>query len=236
MKKTMQKSTLLYGVCIASNNVMEQRGRVRWMVREHPKFAEDTGWMVLSHIDTAEYLSRAENMRIVSFEQVIEMEPALIGIYGLPVGSDLQVVDDGPRVRIVETKTGRKLGGNELYIPGTEAVKEYRLAATRGYAGAQYVLGWMYEQGRGAGQDYAEAAKWYGLAGEQGNKKAQVALYNIGVMYEQGDGVEQDYAEAMKCYRLAADQGHEKAQYNLGVMNGQGRGGKHTLQRQGGEL
>ncbi|MCL2850564.1 MAG: DUF2185 domain-containing protein [Micrococcales bacterium] len=106
------------GACIASNNVVERRGRIRWMVREHGHGPADNGWRVFSAIDTSEYLSRAENMQVVAFNQLCALEPALIGIYDLPVGSDLQVVDDGQRIRIVETQTGRELAEDELYVPG----------------------------------------------------------------------------------------------------------------------
>jgi TPR repeat protein len=60
---------------------------------------------------------------------------------------------------------------------------------------AQYNLGLMYGKGWGVPQDYAEAAKWYRRAAEQGYAKAQ---YNLGVMYYNGEGVPQDYAEAVK--------------------------------------
>ena len=73
----------------------------------------------------------------------------------------------------------------------------------------------MYDEGRGVTQDYAEAAKWYRKAAEQGDTDAQ---YNLGVMYDNGRGVTQDYAEAAKWYRKGAEQGYADAQYNLGMM------------------
>ena len=79
----------------------------------------------------------------------------------------------------------------------------------------------MYDLGKGVPQNYKEAAKWYRLAAEQGDAKAQ---YNLGVMYHKGQGVPQNYKEAAKWYRLAAEQGIAKAQYNLGLMYGLGQG------------
>ena len=76
----------------------------------------------------------------------------------------------------------------------------------------------MYDNGEGVPQDYAEAVKWYRLAAEQGNAKAQ---YNLAVMYDNGEGVPQDYAEAVKWYRLAAEQGDAKAQHSVGRKYGQ---------------
>ena len=79
----------------------------------------------------------------------------------------------------------------------------------------------MYHDGKGVTQDYAEAAKWYRKAADQGIAEAQ---QNLGVMYENGQGVPQNPAEAVKRYRRAAEQGNATAQYNLGVNyeNGQG--------------
>ena len=51
----------------------------------------------------------------------------------------------------------------------------YRLAAEQGHVEAQYNLGTMFEAGRGVAQDDAEAAKWYGLAAEQGHVAAAAA-------------------------------------------------------------
>ena len=66
-----------------------------------------------------------------------------------------------------------------------------------------------------------EAARWFRLAAEQGDARAQ---HNLGVHYSDGRGVPQDDAEAVRWYRLAADQGHAGAQFSLGYMYGSGEG------------
>ena len=58
----------------------------------------------------------------------------------------------------------------------------------------------MYEQGEGAPQNYAEAAKWYRKAADQGNDTAQESL---GSLYEQGQGVPQNYIWAHMWFNLA---------------------------------
>lgn len=103
----------------------------------------------------------------------------------------------------------------------TEAVKWRRLAA-EGNTAAQFVLGLMYEDGKGdVLQNNTEAVRWYRLAANQGFALAQCLL---GVMYDEGKGVPQDYAEAAKWYRLSADQGFGMAQYDIGYMYAFGRG------------
>ena len=72
--------------------------------------------------------------------------------------------------------------------------------------------------GRG---DYAEAARQYRMAADQGFAAGQVGL---AFMYEQGRGVPQNDAEAVRWFRMAADQGFPSAQRNLGSMYRYGRG------------
>ena len=59
----------------------------------------------------------------------------------------------------------------------------------------------MYVGGEGAPQNYSEAMKWFMLAAEQGDAKAQVRL---GFMYYNIQGVPQDYALAYMWFYIAA--------------------------------
>jgi TPR repeat protein len=86
---------------------------------------------------------------------------------------------------------------------------------------AQWMLGSMYQKGQGVVEDYAEAARWYRKAADQGDTFAQ---WMLGTMYENGQGVGQDYAEAAHWYRKAADLGDADAQWLLGRMYWHGKG------------
>ena len=52
----------------------------------------------------------------------------------------------------------------------------------------------MYAQGRGVPQDYAEAARWYRVAADQGDPQAQ---YNLGLSYAKGEGISDDVSAHM---------------------------------------
>ncbi len=131
------------------------------------------------------------------------------------------------------------LNGQGVPKDTAEAVRWFRLAADQGHPDAvaalgrtepahtlpsspgaeeridaeeQYRLGQRYNY---EVEDYAEAARWYRLAAEQGHAGAQ---YSLGLIYAMGRGVEQDYAEAAQWYRLAAEQGHTGAQFLLGSL------------------
>jgi TPR repeat protein len=83
----------------------------------------------------------------------------------------------------------------------TEAVKLRHLAA-EGNAAAQFVLGLMYEDGKGdVLQNNNEAMKWYRLAADQGFGMAQ---YDIGYMYTLGRGVPRNYVVAHMWLNLSA--------------------------------
>lgn len=105
------------GACLASTNVMQGRGLVRWMVRGASQHPADNGWRIFSHIDTPEYLNDPANLQIVDFNEVCSIEPALIGIWDMPVGSDLEIARDEPAIRLVDAKTGREIPVEAHYVP-----------------------------------------------------------------------------------------------------------------------
>ena len=95
------------------------------------------------------------------------------------------------------------------------ALKEWRPLAeqgdgifVQGDVEAQSYLGFMYHNGTGVLQDYAEAVKFYRSAAEQGNDFAQ---FKLGFMYEKGKGVLQNNVMAHVWYNIAAANGAEKA-------------------------
>jgi hypothetical protein len=93
--------------------------------------------------------------------------------------------------------------------------------AEAGDASAQYALGWKYEFGDGAPQDYHQAAVWLRKAAEQGLANAQ---FSLGTLYTNGNGVPQDYAQAVFWFRKASEQGDAAAQYLLGLLYLNGHG------------
>ncbi|MDR4518170.1 MAG: sel1 repeat family protein [Nitrosomonas sp.] len=91
-----------------------------------------------------------------------------------------------------------------------------------GLVSSQYNLGYMYDSGHCASQNYREAEKWYRKAAEQGHAGAQ---NNLGNMYWHGKGhLSKNDNEAVKWYRLAAHQGDRNGQFNFGKTLHYGRG------------
>ena len=94
-----------------------------------------------------------------------------------------------------------------------EGVRYIRMAAEKGYAKAQYQMGYMYAMGEGCPRDTKKAVDLYMQAAVQGLARAQ---NNVGLAYEAGKGVDIDVKQSFIWYKNAADQGHSYAQYNLG--------------------
>ena len=95
--------------------------------------------------------------------------------------------------------------------------------AQAGDAQEQFLLGLMYQFGKGVAQSDKEAAHWYGEAAKQGHMQGQL---NFGNMYDKGAGVEQSYTKALQWYFKAAQQGSAEAMYFIGSMTYNGDGTK----------
>jgi len=53
-----------------------------------------------------QYINIAENNMIVDFDRLVEIEPAVLAIYSLPVGTDLAF--DSDRKAFIDANTGKE--------------------------------------------------------------------------------------------------------------------------------
>ena len=102
-----------------------------------------------------------------------------------------------------------------------DAVRAFRIAAEKGNAKAQFLLGACYYNGKGVERDVDEAVRWTRKAAEQGHVEAQCSL---GCAYVDGNGANKDMAEAARWFRKAAKEGYAGAQLNLGRCYATGEG------------
>jgi hypothetical protein len=91
-------------------------------------------------------------------------------------------------------------------------IQKLRIAAKRGDAHSQYILGAMYQTGTWVKGDGVEALKWFHLAAEQGDLRS---MYELGIMYEKGIGVKRDRLVAEEWYRKAGKGGYQPAEEAL---------------------
>ena len=108
-KKTEEKDTLkthYLGGCVVTRSLFEGASKLKWIFREKPVNPVDNGWRALGDTDTEEYINIPENNLIVDFDRLVEIEPAVLAIYDLPFGTDLEF--DSQRKIFIDSNTGKE--------------------------------------------------------------------------------------------------------------------------------
>ncbi|HEY1337178.1 MAG TPA: HEAT repeat domain-containing protein [Bryobacteraceae bacterium] len=84
----------------------------------------------------------------------------------------------------------------------TAAFQQALKSAEEGSAAAQTTVGMMYADGKGVHQNYAEAARWWVKAAQQGDLDAARLAWNL---YRNGEGVDRDPAMANQMAQLIGE-------------------------------
>lgn len=150
----------------------------------------------------------------------------LFQFFSLPVLADDSGSD--PDTEKIMVQAYRYYTGQGLPVNYSRALKLYLIAATRGDAEAQFIVGGMLYKGMGTDPDQRQAFKWLQRAEQQG-KTSPESLGLLGLMYLQGIGVPQNYVEAEKRLSKAAEQGDIPAKKYLAFMYYQGLGGSRNF-------
>jgi len=124
-----------------------------------------------------------------------------------------------------------------LAAAGTALADQARAALARGEEGAafdqflrraengdpiaQNNVGVLYLKGRGTGEDFAEARRWFEAAAAEG---LPGAMHNLGVLYLRGHGLAPDPAQAAGWFTKAAELGDADAQFYLARLFYRGEG------------
>lgn len=109
MSKLIPEYVSSSGASVVSRNVMERTAPLRWLVREASVNPQDNGWRFFSEIDDETYLDNPDNLQVASFNSVVDVEPAIIPILRLPIGSDLELVRDESGIRFIDNTTGEAI-------------------------------------------------------------------------------------------------------------------------------
>lgn len=105
----MSKTGMGLGASIVSNNILKNKANIKWIFREDSVDELDNGWRFFSQIDTEEYLSHSENMSVCDWSTIVEIEPAVLSIFNMPIGTELTMIYEEERVCFLDTITGQKL-------------------------------------------------------------------------------------------------------------------------------
>ena len=107
-----------------------------------------------------------------------------------------------------------------------EALAKLSAIAARRDPEAEYWIGAIYEKGEGVPRDLAAAARWYGLAADQG---FAAAAFRLGLFYDAGKGVTANRAMALQLYQTAAKLGHLDAMRAVGMAYESGNGVERSI-------
>ena len=108
-KKTDEKETLKthnLGGCIITKSLDDGTSKLKWIFREESVNPVDNGWRALGDTDTEEYINVPENNLVVDFDRLVEIEPAVLAIYDMPVGTDMEF--DSQRKVFIDSNTGKE--------------------------------------------------------------------------------------------------------------------------------
>ncbi|HZS98325.1 MAG TPA: AMIN domain-containing protein [Terriglobales bacterium] len=106
------------------------------------------------------------------------------------------------------------------------AIVRLKRGAALGDAISQALVGDIYCDIKLGIVDYQQAAKYYKMAADQGQRDGE---FGLAVRYVTGQGVPKDDGEGLRWFKAAADQGHADAQYDLGTMYEIGQGTEADL-------
>lgn len=84
-----------------------------------------------------------------------------------------------------------------------KAFEYFQKSANQGYYRAEFILGYMYDQGKGVEKNIQRAIQWYEKSANQGNP---YAYYNLGTMYLNGKEVKKDYQKAVEFFKKSINQ------------------------------
>lgn len=97
------------GGMIITKSISEGTAKLKWLFREESVNPSDNGWRAIGDTDTQEYLDNPENSIVVDFNTLANIEPAVLAVYALPVGTDLEFCIDHTGRYFIDTHTGKRI-------------------------------------------------------------------------------------------------------------------------------
>ncbi len=106
-----QKEMKIYiegaGGTIVSKSILNGTSRLKWLFRQDE--GHGNGWVAFGDKDTQEYVNDVKNMEIVDFNTLANIEPTVVNVFFMPMGSDLEFRDDKTGKYFVDTRTGEEI-------------------------------------------------------------------------------------------------------------------------------
>lgn len=100
------------GGVIITKSIYQGTSKLKWFFKEKSVNSSDNGWRAIGDNDTQEYLDNPENSMVVDFNTLANIEPAVLLVYDMPVGTDLEFCRDHTGKYFIDANTGNRIKGN----------------------------------------------------------------------------------------------------------------------------
>ena len=105
MKKYVENA----GSCIVTKSLLNGESNFRWLFREEPLDNIDTGWLAFGDSDNNEYVNDPKNLSVVDLNTLINIEPTILNVYEMPVGTDLIFIEEDGEKYFINAKTNEQI-------------------------------------------------------------------------------------------------------------------------------
>ena len=95
------------GGTIVSKSILDGTSKLKWLFREESEHGN--GWIAFGDRDTQEYVNDVKNMTIVDFNTLANIEPTVVNVFYMPIGTDLEFRSDNTGKYFVDTRTGKEI-------------------------------------------------------------------------------------------------------------------------------
>ena len=97
------------GGVIITKSIYEETSKLKWLFREESVNPSDNGWRAMGDTDTQEYIDNPENSMVVDFNTLSNIEPAVLAVYDMPIGTDLEFCVDHTGRYFIDMNTGKRI-------------------------------------------------------------------------------------------------------------------------------
>ena len=105
MKKYVENA----GSCIVTKSILNGETKFRWLFREEPLNNIDTGWMAFGDSDNDDYVNDPKNLTVMDLNTLINIEPTILNVYEMPVGTDLIFIEEDGEKYFINAKTNEQI-------------------------------------------------------------------------------------------------------------------------------
>lgn len=106
-KSEMKQYITGAGGSIVTKSLLNKTSQLKWLFRQESPYGN--GWVAFGDTDTQDYVNNPDNMSIVDFNTLANLEPTVLNVFHMPIGTDLEFRCDKSGKYFVDTKTGQEI-------------------------------------------------------------------------------------------------------------------------------